>query len=100
MVSNFGPIYHTNISTKSKNSSTLEGFGPSPVTDRVIVSRSFETTKEDRVKIPTALDPGVPVAKIAEQFGFTKRQIYYVRSYGLESGRKSCGRKPAVLAST
>lgn len=87
--------YWANI--REKYNSIFEGLELSPVNNQLPAGRRFETTKEGLVKIQFTLDLGVPVVKIAEQFGFSQWRIYYVWNHGLEPGKKRRGRKPALL---
>ena len=58
---------------------------------------SRECTRTNRIRIKTALDFNIPINKITEKYGYTRRQIDWARKCPqLTPQRAKCSRKPTI----
>jgi len=58
--------------------------------------RSLETTRDDRIRIQTALQFGIPCEQICKVLKVTPRQIQHARTHRLTPQKSKAGRKPLI----
>src|SRR5438270_4317037 len=58
--------------------------------------RSLETTRDDRIRIQTALQFGIPCEQICKVLKVTPRQIQHARTHRLTPQKPKAGRKPLI----
>ena len=61
-----------------------------------IPTTSFETTRDQRIAIKTALLFKVPWSKIRQELHVTNRQIQYANRHRATPQKKKCGTKPLL----
>ncbi|RKF61340.1 hypothetical protein GcM3_157009, partial [Golovinomyces cichoracearum] len=73
-----------------------EGLRQTTHTQARPIKEKRQTTEIDRQRIRTALDLGHSVGHISEKMGFSRRQIYYVKTKGTTPRHNERGRNPKI----